>query len=152
MAAGQVTGVMVLTAAGLSVPGIAGAIASDAPTGWLCVAEKATGFAYDKQKKAWTIAEFDADRKFLVRQPNTDELSLFRKLNGDDSKPPSYVVRIIGDTILPPMPCGEPSFEIRTIKCDWYQVQFIINPDTLRMEWYSSYGYIDQFSSLLSGG
>jgi len=43
---------------------------AQAPSGYLCVADKATGFAFDKGTKQWNQASFRTESKYLI-SPST---------------------------------------------------------------------------------
>jgi hypothetical protein len=124
-----------------------GAIAADAPAGWLCVAEKATGFHYDKTTKAWNVATFNSDEKFLFRKPNDDEIRRYRSTLGGSWKPAAYIVIRLGKVTPPdvlPKTCGDLIPAFGTIKCQSTFEEFVINTKLSRFQMTSEEGYITQ--------
>lgn len=51
---------------------------------YLCVADKSTGFSYDKALKEWRPTTFEADSKYVISNPNDGHLA--------------FVVRILGES------------------------------------------------------
>ena len=51
------------------------AMAADAPEGWLCVADKATGFVYNKATISLVSENLRTDSKYLVRPPNNEHMN-----------------------------------------------------------------------------
>jgi hypothetical protein len=64
---------------GVVVVGLCGLFYSTAhagrPISYLCVTDMSTGFRLDKNTGKWRITNFKPERKYIVTQANTDDLS-----------------------------------------------------------------------------
>ena len=78
---------------------------------WLCVAEKATGFTYNKYNEDWEQVNFKAEDKYIIKP---------------GEKPPMIVVTLIGDE-YPMIYCSEGYNEGGNLVCDGGLSKFEFN-------------------------
>lgn len=132
--------------------------------GWLCVAEKATGFTYRKSDHSWAVAEFATTNKFIIREPTADDLDSLRKLNefsggmglDNPSSPPSYLALYLGISGIQPsttMVCQDGPNPAGILSCGANPLWGVLNVNvhTLAMQHYvGSGGYLTpgQFLSM----
>ncbi len=38
--------------------------------GWICIADQASGFTYDKKAKKWKATALKTEAKYIIRRPN----------------------------------------------------------------------------------
>jgi hypothetical protein len=77
---------------------------------YLCVADKSTGFKYNKQTKRWDYSRFNVrERRWIIRAPNLDEI---KQLNSA----PAFVVIGLGET-FPESLCEKPFTDAGTLVC-----------------------------------
>ncbi len=131
-------------------------LAADAPSpsGWLCVADKAAGFRYNKSTKSWSAAVFTTDSKYVVRIPTDKDIKELESINqvSQHSTPPAYIVRVLGqddDMSIVPATCeNPPSAETGLMVCEGGLMQFAVNVHLLRMQRYYGIGYLHQDGKL----
>jgi hypothetical protein len=147
------TATIAVVAAGLLAGVGAGATAADTQRGWLCVADKAIGFRYDKLTKSWADSRFSTNGKYIVRHPIPDDLKEAQQL-GDYAAgdvPPAYIARDFGsdnDIPLIVVICnGAPDEKSGIMLCDHGLAQFAINTHLLRMQRFYGIGYLHQDKS-----
>jgi hypothetical protein len=91
---------------------------------WLCVADKSTGFDYEKATKEWVHARFKADNKYVIK-----------RADGESVK---WEVTEIGEK-YPIAKCPE-DFDSDNLICeDW--VYFRFNKGSLKFLLAANYGY-----------
>jgi hypothetical protein len=130
-------------AAGLLISVAARAGTAGPSSGWLCVAETASGFVYNKNRREWVPTTLAVDKQYVVRKPDSDELFILRMVYGIEWIPSVYVVVEIGTNH--PLACRNLDSKIDRIQCNGRFAQFTINPQSLRMEMISNYGYLPQY-------
>ena len=93
-----------------------------AQTNFLCVAEKSTGFQFNKSKNDWESVKFIAESKFILKQTSSN----------------LEVVKM--GQALPPIQC--PKLKPNSIlDCSSRGEHFTFNPVGLKFTYYSSGGY-----------
>jgi len=98
-------------------------IASVAATdSYICVAESATGFKFEKQLKQWSPTAFKTSDKFIVRRPKAEELKLVKNA--------SWVVMKVGSD-MPNSVCTKDFNEYGFLFCEGFE-KFDMNRKSLR--------------------
>ena len=41
--------------------------------GWICIADQASGFTYDKKAKKWKATALKTEAKYIIRRPKPDD-------------------------------------------------------------------------------
>lgn len=90
---------------------------AQAPSGYLCVAEKATGFAFDKGTKQWNQANFRTNNKYLISRSNLKDTAWDIKEVGKQS---------------PSIFCDKDINNIGNLFCEGLGTFFRFNNGTLR--------------------
>ena len=118
--------------------------AADVANGWLCIADEATGFVYDKYTKSWAAKNgVLTDDKFVVRKPTIGDIESLRRFHLDTASA-SYVVLQVGQS-LPPIICSNPpGAENDLMICESGLRNFSMNSRLLRMQFYYGVGYLHQ--------
>jgi hypothetical protein len=116
----------------------------DASDGWLCIADQAVGFVYDKHRKSWAPQDLSTDLKFIVRKPNSGDMDTILRRHLDPTSV-SYVVLLIGQSSFPLIICeNSPGAENHLMTCESGLLNFSINTRLLRMQFYFGVGYLHQ--------
>src|SRR5262245_28125630 len=81
--------------------------AQDALKGWLCVAERASGFRYNKANKTWQPESFQTDKRYIIRPPSDTDI---KRLQLYGREAPAFVVLELGKAVdsLNPYQCPRP--------------------------------------------
>lgn len=115
---------------------IAGSAGAD---GWLCVADSATGFRYDKASGTWKPTVLKTDEKLVVRRPNNQDLAEYLK-----SK--EWVVQVVGEAI--PFASCDRDFEDKLLTCGTPRGGFEFSADSLRFIVTSAWRALDSDAEL----
>jgi hypothetical protein len=124
----------------------------DGQKGWLCVADQATGFYYRKSTGSWSVGEFKAGDRYIVRPPNAEDIKDAEKFRfySNDNELPAYVVRALGKSddmsLVPEMCRNPPDARSGIMICQGGLTQFAVNTRLLRMQRYYGLGYLHQDS------
>lgn len=115
------------------------AIAKDTESlsSYLCIADMGTGFINDSGK--WQSTAFNvADRKYILRRPNEDDIKAFNDV--DNATP--WVWEEFGGGGLGRAPCAAPNSREISISCRNHGMVILIDTDSLRYQLYWPYGYV----------
>ena len=120
--------------------------------GWLCVADQATGFYYRKSTGSWSVGEFKAGDRYIVRPPNAEDIRDAEKFRfySNNNELPAYIVRALGKSddmsLFPEMCRNPPDARSGIMICQGGLTQFAVNTRLLRMQRYYGLGYLHQDS------
>jgi hypothetical protein len=116
--------------------------AQEAPKkGWLCIADKASGFKYDPVTRSWDASSLQTDHRYLVREPTSKDYEFLKAMGV--AAPVSYVVVEFGDPDQFPAECPEPPKENGLLLCgSGLNRFFALNTKRLRMQRYYGLGYV----------
>jgi len=106
--------------------------------GFLCVADAATGFKYNKSNQAWKSSTFNVEKnKYIIRRPTEEDE--YRSAKFKNAK---WVVSEFGSTTLS-YDCAKDINEYGYLNCAFYSFgKFIFNSKELRYQIYMQGAYL----------
>ena len=111
---------------------------ANAGEGWLCVEEWSAGIKYFPDRGGWDSTRFTPVEKYLIRQPNEDEIRISRNAG----VPHAWVILRFGAPPTDLYWCDEPSLGV--LKCESVFGSMQMYVETLRFVATSSlsFGYL----------